>query len=129
MKQQRQPLGACRPAHLLLLAICVCGEQNCSGFSQPRFLQHLPGGSLPHSSSGSDEGILPHSGLDGAPQTTVSVVLMNWQRPDNVRLIVSALENYTSVGEVRRPCLCLDLCSPPPSQQAVLSEAVHGHVS
>ena len=79
-----------------------CRAADCAGFRQPRFMQGLPGGGLPR--------IWGEALPPGAPpQDLVSVVLMNWKRPDNVQFIVAALENYTAVGEAR-PSL------PPPPQ-------------
>ena len=70
----------------LLLSVCA-GQELCSNFTQPKFLPALPG-SFP----GDQTGVVP------PPQVTV--VLLNWKRQDNVRFIVDALENYTTVSEV-----------------------------
>ena len=71
----------------LLLASAVVGQERCANFTQPKFMSALPGSAI------GEQSVL-------APAQQVTVVLLNWLRQDNVRLIVETLENYTAVSEV-----------------------------
>ena len=83
--EHRQPLASYLCVHLLLSV--VAGQERCANFTQPKFMSALPG------SATGEQSLL-------TPDQQVTVILLNWMRQDNVRLIVEALENYTAVSEV-----------------------------
>ena len=81
-----------------LLQSATAADANCSSFQQPRFLPGLPG-----QAGGGREA--------QAPQ--ISVVLMNWKRPENVKMIVNAMEQYDQVLALPAACsLDLPLITP-----------------
>ena len=73
-------------AAALLFMLACSHASDCNGYTQPKFLPGLPG----MQPSSAREAQLPH----------VSVVLMNWKRAENVKMIVNAMERYRSVDEV-----------------------------
>ena len=72
---------------VLLGCLLSCSSAtDCTNYTQPRFLPGLPG-------------MQPASATE-AQLPKVSVVLMNWKRSENVKMILNAMERYNSVDEV-----------------------------